>query len=120
MRRLGRIPHPLNSGNILTGRYSVIQVAPSTLLTVQVAEGGSVQLYPLTSPPSQKQAMWVKSLRQATVASSIQLEEVDFYGNVMAPLDTAKKDKGKRRDWLTLLARESLGLARTILCRARN
>jgi len=93
--------HPLNSGNIL---MAVTQSYKSTIDSPYCSGGGRGSVHCTVDGRLHPEAsMWVKSLRQATVASSIQLEEVDFYGNVMAPLDTAKKDKGKRRDWLTLL-----------------
>jgi len=82
----------------LTGRYSVIQVAPSTLLTVQWRKGQRA-IVPVDVASIPEASHVVKSLRQATVASSINSKRSTSMVRD-GPLDTAKKDKGKRRDWL--------------------
>ncbi|TFY59854.1 hypothetical protein EVG20_g7635, partial [Dentipellis fragilis] len=85
-----------------------VHVSPSLLFTLRTTEGSQVRIFPLASQ-SPKSAPWIPSLRFATEAGSIRLREVDATGNPLPPLEkSAKEDKGKRRDWLTLLVRETL------------
>ena len=77
----------------------VIFVSSSSLLTAGISEGSKVYVSPLnaTKPP----------LRNALKAHTIHLKEINPVENSdTKPSDTAK---GKRRDWLSLMVRETLG-----------
>ncbi|KAI0317871.1 AAA family ATPase [Amylostereum chailletii] len=81
------------------------QVAPSLLLTARLEESGKLQLSPLGV---QSAAPWLPSSAKLYEANSLKLREVDAQGRPTSPPTSVKNDKGKRRDWLSLLVRESL------------
>ncbi|ETW82240.1 AAA ATPase [Heterobasidion irregulare TC 32-1] len=85
-----------------------VEVAPSILLTARVTEGSQIQLFSLSVSQSQKLVKWLPSLQHSFEAVTVRLIEVDASGAPSPPSKKVKDDKGKRRDWLTLLARESL------------
>ncbi|KAI0642851.1 AAA family ATPase [Trametes meyenii] len=87
-----------------------ILVSTSLLLTARVTPGAKVNLFSLDAP---KLPSGVPSLRQAELAQTIRVKEVFGEKRVAissAPTSSKSPDtgKGKRRDWLTLLIRESL------------
>ncbi len=93
---------------------AVVEAATTLLLTARISEGSRVVIYPLSAQNATKRSTWLPSLQAAQHADTIQLREIDTNG---APLITpisgsqkiSDKDKGKQRNWLTLLVRESLG-----------
>ncbi|KAI0055886.1 AAA family ATPase [Artomyces pyxidatus] len=93
----------------------VAQVASSLLHTARVKEGVQVRLYALSGNQSQTAAAWLPPMREAFEAGDVRLREVDLAGlPISAPSQKAKRDKGKRRDWLPLLVRETLASPRLI------
>ncbi|EMD39468.1 hypothetical protein CERSUDRAFT_111775 [Gelatoporia subvermispora B] len=78
------------------------------LLTAQVPDGSRVRICPLNTvkpPPG------LPSLRQAQEARFVRLREVPLPGAdlpVPGSSSSVESGKGKRRDWLTLSAREAL------------
>ncbi|KAI0775577.1 AAA family ATPase [Trametes elegans] len=88
-----------------------ILVSLPLLLTARVSPGAKVNLFSLDAP---KLPPGVPSLRQAELAHTIHVKEVfDKKHSAISsasPSSSKSQDvgKGKRRDWLTLLIRESL------------
>jgi len=95
----------------------VVVVATATLLlTARISEGSKVVIYPLSTQIATKRLAWLPSLQAAQHASFVQLREIDANGApLIVPNSGAQKisDKGKQRNWLTLLVRESLGIITT-------
>ena len=61
----------------------------------------------LASKPS---LPWMPTSKDAPIAGTVKLHEVDALGEVVTTKkSTGKADKGKGRDWLTLFVRETLG-----------
>ncbi|KAI0671254.1 AAA family ATPase [Trametes maxima] len=88
-----------------------ILVSTPLLLTARVTPGVKVNLFSLDAP---KLPSGVPSLRHAELAQTIRVKEV--FGEKRVAISSASTSspksphtgKGKRRDWLTLLIRESL------------
>ncbi|KAI0662110.1 AAA family ATPase [Cubamyces menziesii] len=89
-----------------------ILVSPPLLLTARVTPGSKVNVFSLDAP---KLPPGVPSLRHAELAQTVRVKEV--FDGKRAAISTASTSssskspdagKGKRRDWLTLLIRESL------------
>ncbi|CDO72261.1 hypothetical protein BN946_scf184970.g113 [Trametes cinnabarina] len=88
-----------------------ILVSPPLLLTARVTPGSTVNIFSLDAP---KLPPGVPSLRDAELAHTVRVKEV-FDGKRPAIRPTSASSsttpdtgKGKRRDWLALLIRESL------------
>ncbi|KAI9452786.1 AAA family ATPase [Lactarius psammicola] len=98
----------------------VVEAATTLLLTARISEGSRVVIYPLSAQNATKRFTWLPSLQAAQHAVTMQLCEIDSNG---APLITpisgsqkiSDKDKGKQRNWLTLLVRESLVAVKYVL-----
>ncbi|OBZ71344.1 ATPase family gene 2 protein [Grifola frondosa] len=83
-----------------------VLVSPSLLLTARVSEGVKVRIFPLNIAQT---PAGLPSLRRAQDARTVRLKEVSSTRVSKSRLSSAAdSDKGKRRDWLTLLIRESL------------
>ena len=89
-----------------------ILVSPPLLLTARVTPGTKVNVFSLDAP---KLPPGVPSLRHAELAQTVRVKEV--FDGKRAAISTASTSssskspdagKGKRRDWLALLIRESL------------
>lgn len=93
-----------------------VEATATLLLTARISEGSKVVIYPLSTPSATKRLAWLPSLQAAQHASFVQLREIDANGApLIMPNSGAQKisDKGKQRNWLTLLVRESLGIITT-------
>ena len=91
---------------------AVVEAAATLLLTARILEGSKVVIYPLSVRDAIQRSSWLPSLQAAQHADTIQLREIDASGvPLISPISGSQKtsDKGKQRNWLTLLARESLG-----------
>ncbi|OSC98204.1 AAA family ATPase [Trametes coccinea BRFM310] len=88
-----------------------ILVSPPLLLTARVTPGSKVNIFSLDAP---KLPPGVPSLRNAEVAHTVRVKEVtDDKRPAISPASASSSKsqdagKGKRKDWLTLLIRESL------------
>ncbi|KAI9065950.1 AAA-domain-containing protein [Trametes sanguinea] len=88
-----------------------ILVSPPLLLTARVTPGSKVNIFSLDAP---KLPPGVPSLRNAEVAHTVRVKEVaDDKRPAISPASASSSKsqdpgKGKRRDWLALLIRESL------------
>jgi AAA family ATPase len=88
---------------------SAIQASQSILLTGRLSVGAKVNIIPLPSTGSLKYFIGLPSLRQVKEAGTVSLKEISR--NLPPPSTSADAHvKDKRRDWLTLLVRESLGM----------
>lgn len=90
-------------------------MSSSLLLTAGLSEGSKTRVSPLSAakPP----------LRDAKQAQSINLKEIPEKETETSKNSSVKSTdflKGKRRDWLTLLVREALGLSSIILSEDRT
>lgn len=95
---------PLSRG-ILFSQTKEARLSLPLLLTAQLGEGDKAILYPLSGPKIPPE---FPSLRQAQESRFIRLREIHI--NEDAPqISLDPKNKGKRRDWLPLLAKEVLG-----------
>ncbi|EPS95567.1 hypothetical protein FOMPIDRAFT_1043545 [Fomitopsis schrenkii] len=90
-----------------------VLVSPSLLLTAHLTPEARIQLYPLSSS---KLPQHIPSLKKARTAHTIRMREVPPELS-LAPADRSKSHSkaqaqgaapAKRRDWLTLLVRETL------------
>ncbi|KAI9443648.1 AAA family ATPase [Lactarius indigo] len=97
---------------------AVVEAAMTLLLTSRISEGSSVVIYPLNAQNATMRPTWLPSLQAVQRANTVQLREVDANG---APLITpisgslTLSDKGKQRNWLMLLVRESLVAIKYVL-----
>ncbi|KAH9850128.1 AAA family ATPase [Lenzites betulinus] len=88
-----------------------IIVSPPLLLTARVTPGSKVNLFSLDAP---KLPSGVPSLRQAELAQVVRVRELFDKKDAAISSGSASSSKspdsgkGKRKDWLTLLIRESL------------
>ncbi|KZV62336.1 AAA family ATPase [Peniophora sp. CONT] len=83
-----------------------VETAPSLLLTAHVQENARVHVVPLTTKST---LPWLPTSKDVPVAESLKLHEVDDKGEIVtSKKSVGKADKGKGRDWLTLLVREAL------------
>jgi hypothetical protein len=89
----------------------VVELASTFLLTAHVPEGYKAVIYPLNSLNSTTRPAWLSSLREARHADDVRLFEIDISNGAPVTVTVSQKasEKVKRRDWLTLLLRESLG-----------
>ncbi|EGO23346.1 hypothetical protein SERLADRAFT_438665 [Serpula lacrymans var. lacrymans S7.9] len=85
-----------------------ILVSSSILLTAGLVEGTKVQIFPLTGKVSSKVPLGLPSPRDIREAGTIRFKEISRSTNPSLN-PTITREKGKRRDWLTLLLREHLG-----------
>ncbi|THH05291.1 hypothetical protein EW146_g9942 [Bondarzewia mesenterica] len=83
-----------------------VQAMPSLLLTAKLREGSKVQLFPFNVPQGQKLKSWLPSFKQAREAGTVRLTEINSNESLLPPDNL--KEKKTRRDWLSLLVRESL------------
>jgi AAA family ATPase len=91
---------------------AVVEATTTLLLTARISEGSKVVIYPLSAQNATKRSRWLPSLQAAQHADTVQLREIDANGAPpILPISGSQKisDKGKQRNWLTLLIRESLG-----------
>ncbi|KAH9057499.1 AAA family ATPase [Lactarius vividus] len=97
---------------------AVVEAARTLLLTSRILEDSRVVIYPLGAQNATKRPTWLPSLQAVQHADTVQLCEIDSNG---APLITPMSgsqtlsDKGKQRNWLTLLVRESLVAIKYVL-----
>ena len=86
---------------------TVIEVSSSHLFTARVSEGSKVVLF---SQNTVGRPTWLPSVQEAHQADTVRLREIHINGTPMiAPVSQKNTIKGKKRDWLTLLVRETLG-----------
>jgi hypothetical protein len=92
-------------------RMAVVELASTFLLTAHVPEGYKAVIYPLNALNSTSRPAWLSSLREARHADTVRLFEIDISNGAPVTVTVSQKasEKVKRRDWLTLLLRESLG-----------
>lgn len=88
---------------------TAVVVSCSLLLTAQLEAGQQACIFPLSGLASSKVPPGLPSLRTAQEAGTIRLKEVATNGSA-PPGPAGNSDETKRRDWLNLLLRESLGL----------
>ncbi|VDB92141.1 unnamed protein product [Peniophora sp. CBMAI 1063] len=82
-----------------------VQASTSLLLTARVHDGTNVHILPLTTRPA---LPWLPTSKDVPSAESLKLHEVDAQGEAVVAKKNSRADKGKGRDWLTLLVREML------------
>ena len=90
----------------------VVEATITLLLTARISEGSQVVIFPLSAQNAIDRSMWLPSLQAAQHADTVQLREIDTNGApLIRPISGSQKisDKGKQRNWLTLLVRESMG-----------
>ena len=91
----------------------VVLATATLLLTARISEGSKIVIHSLNAQSVIKRFTWLPSLQGAQHASIVQLREIDNNGlPLIMPNSGSRKtpDKGKQRNWLTLLVRESLGI----------
>ncbi|KAH8984441.1 AAA family ATPase [Lactarius akahatsu] len=96
----------------------VVEAAITLLLTSRILEGSSIVIYPLGAQNTTKRPTWLPSLRAVQHADTVQLCEIDTNGApLITPISGSQtlSDKGKQRNWLTLLVRESLVAVKYVL-----
>ncbi|KAI0927661.1 hypothetical protein AcV5_008138 [Taiwanofungus camphoratus] len=84
-----------------------VLVSSSLLLTAQLSEGAKAEIFLLNDiglPPC------VPSLRRARAARTVRVKDVsqNSIPRLRSVANTPERNKGKQRDWLTLLIREAL------------
>ncbi len=92
---------------------AVVEASTSLLLTAQISEGSKVMIYPLSAQNATGRPTWLPSLQAAAHADTVQLCEIDINGApLIIPTSRSQKisEKGKQRNWVTLIVRESLGM----------
>jgi AAA family ATPase len=85
----------------------VVEVANSFLLTARISEHSKVVLYSLSSKNTTRYPTWLPSIQAAYHAHAVWLREIHI--NEIPVITSDTSEKGKKRDWLTLLVRETLG-----------
>ncbi|KAH9015299.1 AAA family ATPase [Lactarius hengduanensis] len=96
----------------------VVEAAITLLLTSRILEGSSVVIYPLGAQNTTKRPTWLPSLQAVQHADTVQLCEIDTNGApLITPISGSQtlSNKGKQRNWLTLLVRESLVAVKYVL-----
>ena len=88
--------------------FSAIQVSRSALLTARVADGADAAIYVLPEAGSSKSPLILPRLKDIKEAGTILVKELTTTAPLLHTL-ASSHEKGKRRDWLALLLRESLG-----------
>jgi AAA family ATPase len=88
--------------------FSAIQVSRSALLTARVADGAEAAIYVLAEAGSPKSSLSLPRLRDIKEAGTILVKELTATSPLLHT-PASSHEKGKRRDWLGLLLRESLG-----------
>ncbi|KAH9016927.1 P-loop containing nucleoside triphosphate hydrolase protein [Lactarius pseudohatsudake] len=97
---------------------AVVEAAITLLLTSRILEGSSVVIYPLGAQNTTKRPTWLPSLQAVQHADTVQLCEIDTNGApLITPISGSQTllNKGKQRNWLTLLVRESLVAVKYVL-----
>ncbi|KAI0260648.1 AAA family ATPase [Gloeopeniophorella convolvens] len=90
-----------------------VEIAVNLMNTARLTEGSKTVIFPLNVQGTNTLPSWLPSLRKMPQADAVRLRELvmldvnDAPMRVLASKD--KPDKEKQRDWLTLLARETLG-----------
>ncbi|KAH9978347.1 P-loop containing nucleoside triphosphate hydrolase protein [Russula compacta] len=88
----------------------VVELATTLLLTAHISEGSrAVVSHLMSSLNTTMRPTWLPSLQEAHHADTVRLCEVDINGVPIIPsVSQEASKKVKRKDWLTLLVRESL------------
>lgn len=103
----------------LSYHIAVVLVSSSLLLTANLREGEKIEVTPLNGS---KLSPHLPSLRKAQTARRVRLAEMDIHSKPQAGSSSSKQaGRGAvgRRDWLTLLIREALGMSLVISQKAR-
>lgn len=85
-------------------RSTAISVSQALLSTARLEEGSKVRIHSLSS----KVPQWLPPLHRSQEARTIHLREISNDSSRLAD-KVADAAKGKDRDWLPLLLRETLG-----------
>jgi AAA family ATPase len=101
----------LQSLNLLV--LAAIQVSRSALLTARLADDAKANIVVLSEGGSSKSSLGLPRLKEIKEARTILLKEVSGSAPPLSVPPNAH-ESGKRRDWLALLLRESLGTSYVI------
>ncbi|KAI0686843.1 AAA family ATPase [Cytidiella melzeri] len=87
------------------GSHDTATISVSLALAAQVAEGSLVQILALNSS---KLPPWLSQVKKPREARHVQMKEVKSSDSSASLKSLPNESKGKRRDWLPLLIRETL------------